>query len=255
MEESISPIQGAPTPTSTSLFSRLSNVFVSPGEVFDEVKSSPPQPANWIAPLVIAMIVGIIYTLVVFSQPAVIQQMQQAQEKKFQEMVDAKKMTQAQADKSVEAMQKFMNPAFMKIMGCAGSVVTSAGILFLVALVVWAVGLRALRGNFTYMKAVEVAGLATMIHVLGAIVAMLLAVIYGNMMITPGPVLLVSHFDPANVTHRILSALNVTSIWYVAVVSIGLAKLSGTTFAKAAVWLFGIWAVFTFLPILLLARK
>lgn len=254
MEESTSPTQETLAP-STSLLARLTNVFVAPGEVFDEVKSSPPRPANWVAPLVTAMLVGIIYTLVVFSQPAIIQQMQQAQEKKFQEMVDTGKMTQAQADKSVEAVQKFMNPTFMKIMGCAGSVVTSAAILFLAALVVWAVGLRALSGNFTYMKAVEVVGLTTMIHVLGAIVAMLLAVIYGNMMITPGPVLLVSHFDPANVTHRILSALNVVSIWYVAVVSIGLAKLSNSTFAKAAVWLFGIWAVFTFLPILLLARK
>ena len=255
MEESQPPsIQETPPP-STSLIARLMNVFVAPGEVFDEIKTSPPQPANWIVPLVLTMIVGVIYTLVVFSQPAVIQKMQEAQEKKFQEMVASGKMTQAQADQTIEAVQKWMSPGFMKIMGCVGSVVVSTAMLFLASLIFWAVGKRALHGNFTYMKAVEAVGLANTINVLGAIVAMLLAVIYGNMRMTLGPVLLVSPFDEANTMHRILSALNLTSIWYVAVASIALARLSGATFAKAAVWLFAIWAAFTLGPILAFGGK
>lgn len=256
MEESQPPsILETPPPPSTSLVSRLTNVFVAPGEVFDEIKSSPPQPGNWVVPLVLAMIAGVIYTLVVFSQPAVIQGMQQAQEKKFQEMVASGKMTQAQADQAIATTEKFMSPGFMKIMGCVGSTIVNAAILFLAALIFWAVGKRALHGNFTYMKAVEAVGLATMINVLGAIVAMLLATIYGNMMMTPGPVLLVSNFDAANKVHRFLSALSVTSLWYVAVASIALARLSGTTFAKAALWVFGIWALFTFGPILVFSGK
>jgi hypothetical protein len=199
--------------------------------------------------------VGVIYTLVVFSQPAVIQNLQQAQEKKFDEMVASGKMTQAQADQAIAAVEKWMNPGFMKIMGCIGTVVANAGILFLSALIFWAVGKRALRANFDYMKAVEAVGLATMINVLGAIVAMLLAVIYGNMMVTPGPALLVSNLDPANSGHRVLSALNVISLWHVAVASIALARLSGAKFAKAATWLFGIWVALTFGPILLSFRN
>ena len=170
-------------------------------------------------------------------------------------MVASGKMTQAQADQAIAAVQKFMSPGFMKIMGCAGAVVANVAILFLTAFIFWAVGKRALHGNFNYMKAVEAVGLATMINVLGEVVAMLLAVIYGNMMMTLGPALLVSHFDAANKVHRILSALNVMSLWYVAVSSIGLARLSGASFAKAALWLFGIWALFTFVPILVFAGK
>ena len=76
MEESQPPsIPETPPPPSTSLFSRLTNVFVAPADVFDEIKSSKPTTANWIVPLVLAMIAGVIYTLVVFSQPAVIQKM------------------------------------------------------------------------------------------------------------------------------------------------------------------------------------
>ena len=249
------PILETPGAPSTSLLSRLTNVFVAPGEVFDEIKSSKPTAANWSVPFVLAMIVGVIYTLVVFSQPAIIQQMQQAQEKKFEEMVASGKMTQADADKAIAALQKIMGPGLMKIMGCAGAIVVTAAFLFLAALIFWAVGRRALHGNFSYMKAVEAVGVASMINVVGTIVAMLLAVIYGNMMMTLGPALLVSHFDAANKVHRVLSALNVTSLWCVAVSSIALARFTGARFAKAALWLFGIWAVLTFVPILVFGGK
>jgi len=250
MEESLPPsIQETPPP-STSLLSRLTNVFVAPGEVFDEIKASPPQPINWVVPLILSMVVGVIYTLVVFSQPAISQKMREAQEEKFQELVEAKKMTQQDADRTIAIVQKAT-----KIMAPVFAIVGSAAMLFLSALIFWAVGLRALHGNFSYMKAVEALGLASMISILGAIVAMLLAVIYGNMMMTLGPALLIKPFDAANKVHRILSALNVMSLWYVAVASIALARLSGSSFAKAALWLFGIWAVFTFGPILAFGGK
>jgi hypothetical protein len=251
MDESQPPsISETPPPPQTSLAARLMNVFVSPGEVFDEIKSSPVKPANWVVPLILSMIIGVIYTLVVFSQPAVLQKIQEAQEQKFQKMVEQKKMTQEQADQMIAATQKWMGPGVMKIFGSVGAVVASAAILFLAALIFWAIGLRALRGNFNYMKAVEALGLASMISILGSIIAMLLAVIYGNMMMTLGPALLVKPLDAASKVHRALSALNVMSIWWIAVVSIALARLSGSSFTKAALWVFGIWAVLTFGPIL-----
>ena len=47
-----------PTPTdptlpapASSLAARLTNVFVSPGEVFEEVKVSPPTVSNWLVPV------------------------------------------------------------------------------------------------------------------------------------------------------------------------------------------------------------
>jgi hypothetical protein len=251
MEEPQPPsISETPTTVSTSLPSRLTNVFVSPGEVFDEVKSSPVKPANWVVPLILSMVVGVIYTFVVFSQPAISQKMREAQEEKFQELVEAKKMTQQDADRTIVIVQKVT-----KIMVPVFAIVGSAGILFLAALIFWAVGLRALGGHFDYMKAVEALGLASMISILGSIIAMLLAVIYGDMMMTLGPALLIKPLDAANKMHRILSALNVMSIWWLAVVSIALARLSGSSFVKAALWVFGIWAVLTFGPILAFGGK
>lgn len=256
MEETPSPpiLEDHGLPPS-SLLNRLTNIFVSPAEVFDEIKSSRPNSANWVVPLVLAIIAGVVYTLVVFSQPAVLHRMQEAQEKKFQDMVAAGKMTQPQADQTIATVQKYMSPGFMKLMGSLGAVFASAAMLFLVALVFWLVGKRAFHSDLNYTQSLEAVGVSTMINVLGAIVAMLLAVIYGNMFITLGPALLVKHFDAANKVHRILSALNLPSLWYVAVLSIGLARFTGASFLKSAVWLYAIWALLTLGPILIFGGK
>lgn len=240
------PLVGNSPAPSMSLVSRLTNVFVSPTEVFDEIKISRPKPANWLVPLTLAIIAGIAYTLVVFSQPGVIQRMQDAQEAKFQQMVTKGKMTQAQADQTLATVQKFIGPTFLKISGSFGTIAVNFAILFFGAFILWLIGTKAFHGNFLYMQAVESVAAAAMINVLGTIVALLLAVIYGNMSMTPGPVLLVSHFDPTNKFHLMLAALNVFMLWYLGVLSIALARLSGASFAKAAAWLYGIWAVLTF---------
>jgi hypothetical protein len=242
MEEPQAPLKTEhPSPAATSLGTRLTNVFVAPGEVIDEVKASPPTPANWWVPTVIAIIAGVIYTMVVFSQPGVLQNMRDAQEKKMQEMVAQGKMTQAQADQSSQITEKIMTPTNTRAIIILFVVIVNPVSLFLFAGVMWLIGRYVFHGNFEFMKTVEVTGLAAMISVVGAIVSMLLAVIYANPAMTPGPVLLVSHYDPNNKVHMLLSALNVMSLWYLGLLALGLARLSGATFWKAAMWLYGLW--------------
>ena len=105
---------------------------------------------------------------------------------------------------------------------------------FLWGLIVWLVGAKVLKGDFPYMKAVEVVGLANMISVLDAIVKTLLIVGLGNLYASPSLVLLVKDFDPQNTVHSLLAAVNVMTFWLLAVRAIGLARLSGASFAKAA---------------------
>ncbi len=238
-----------------SLTDRLMSVFVTPAEVFDEIKTSPPNSANWVVPLVCSMIVGIIYSLVVFSQPGIIQNMKDATEKKMEESVAAGKMTQKQADQAQETIGKIMSPTFFKVAGIVSSIFINTGLLFLVALIIWLLGKYGFHGDFGYLQAVETVSLAGMIYVMGGVVSMLLAVIYGNMSMTPGPVLLVGHFDPANKVHLILSAVNLISLWYVGVLALGLSRLSGGGFGKSALWLYGLWAVFTIGPICLFGGR
>jgi len=236
------PVEEVQRPAS-SLAGRLLNVFAAPGDVFDEIKTSTPSTANWLVALLLTCLVGIGYVFAVFSQESILQSMRETQENAMQKQVDAGKLTQQQADQRLELAQQFAGPTMIKVFGSVGVVVVNLVMLFFVALVVWLVGKLVFNGGFSYLKAMEVAGLAGTINILGGIVAMLLAVVMGNMAMTPGPVLLVHEFDPANKLHVFLGQLNVFMLWYIALLSLGLAKLGRVAYGRAAFWLFGVWAV------------
>ena len=235
------PVEAVQRPPS-SLISRLLNIYAAPGEVFDEIRTNKPSTANWLVPLLLTCLVGVIYSLAVFSQETILHSMREAQEKAMQKQVDAGKMTKQQADQALEVSERFMGPTLMKVFGSVGAVVANCVMLFLAALIIWLLGRWVFKNRFPYVKAMEVAGLAGTINILGGIVAMLLAVVMGNLAMSPGPVLLVHEFDPANKVHVFLSQLNVFMLWYIALLSLGLAKLCQTAFGKAAIWLLGLWA-------------
>ena len=219
------------------------NVFAAPGDVFEEIRTSTPSTANWLVPVLLACLVGVGYAFAVFSQESILQSLRETQEKAMQQRVDAGKMTRQQADQALSVSEQFIGPTMMKVFGSVGAVVANCAMLLLVALIIWLLGRWAFKNRFPYLKAMEVAGLAGTINILGGIVATLLAVVMGNMAMTPGPVLLVHEFDPANKLHALLAQLNVFMLWYLALLSFGLAKLCRVAFGKAALWLFGVWAV------------
>ena len=226
---------------STSLAARMANVFAAPGEVFDEVKNAPPSVANWLVPAVLLALVGIVYASVLFSQPSIQQQIREQQEQAIEQMVKDGKMTQAQADQALAAMEKFSGPTMMKVYGSFGAVIGSLIKILWWGFVVWILARWLFKVRVPYMKAVEVAGLAAMISVLGAIVSLLLAVTMGNMFATPSLALLVDDFSPTNKKHLLLGAVNFFNLWLVGVLAAGLARLGGVSFGKAALILFGFW--------------
>ena len=125
-------------------------------------------------------------------------------------------------------------------------VVTEAAKLFFSALILWMIAKFAFRAELRYMQFVEVTGLAMMIEALGLVISMGLACAYGSLLATPGPILLVGQIEVGNRIHSSLSALNVITLWQMGVMSVGMARLCGTTWIKSALWLFGIWAAMTF---------
>jgi hypothetical protein len=115
---------------------------------------------------------------------------------------------------------------------------------FFWGLILWLVGAKVLKGDFPFMKAVEVVGLVNMVSVLDVIVRTLLIIGLGNLYAAPGLVLLVKDFDPQNTVHGLLALVNLTTFWVLALRAIGLARLSSVSFTKAALWVFGIWVAY-----------
>jgi len=230
-----------PQPATTSLIARLMNVFAMPGEVFEEVKTAPPTTGNWLVPVLMNAIVGAIAAIILMSQPAILQGIREKQEAQFQKMVEQGKMSQADADKAMVVAEKFTGPTLMKITGVVDSVVASFAALFWWTTVLWLLGRYFLRTEFGYIKAMETAGLASMIGVLGAIVTLLLQINFSNLTTSPSLGLLVDNFDAKKVSHLVLAAVNVFGIWRVFVESIALARLANVPLLRSASVMIPVW--------------
>jgi hypothetical protein len=228
------------TPPRTSLAARLLNVFSIPGDVFTEVRSAPGSVANWLVPVLLAAFTGALAAIIMFSQPAIQQQLREAQTKAMDQKVKDGKMTQAQADQAGEIIDKFMGPTMLKLFGAIGATVVSIARVLWWALVLWLLGRWFLKARFGYGKTMEIAGLAMMISVLGTIVTVLLQVNMARMFATPSLGLVVTDFDATRKSHLLLGAVNVFSLWQVGVFSIGLSKIAGVPFLRSS------WLVFTY---------
>lgn len=240
------PSQTVETPTQSaqtmSLFGRLMNVYAAPGEVFETIRRAPPAASNWLAPVLLACAVGVIHVWVMFSQPAIQQQMRTQQAVRFEKLVADGRMTAEQAEQA-QAQMGDTPILIAKIAGSFGAVFFSFVWLFFLSLVLWLLARWVFKARFAYMKTVEVVGLCTMIGVLGGIVTLLVVVATGNMFMTPSPALLIPDFDTQNKIHLLVSSLNLVTLWYVGVLSMGLSKLTGKSFVTAALWLYGGWAL------------
>jgi hypothetical protein len=234
--ESVEPV--GPRQPSMSLFARLLNVFAVPGEVFDDVKASVPSIANWLAPAFLYLVVGVVGALLISSQPAVQQQIRDMQDRMIQKMVDKGMLSKEQAER-----QQAGSAVGAKV----GAVLTPAFTAFagpvIWALIIWLLGAKLLRAKFDFIKALEVAGLANAIAILGEIVHTLLVVGLGDMFASASPTLLMKNADPQKPSFALAAVFNITTIWLLAVRSIGLARLAGVPFVRAAWWIFGIWIV------------
>lgn len=225
-----------------SLGARLANVFAVPGDVFETVKAGTPSLANWLVPLLLSCLAGVIHTILIFSQDVTLHQIQELQERSIQKRLE--KLSKADAEKTREVMERFLSPAFLKITGSIGAVGWAGLSLFLTGLFLWLVGTRMLKGTFSLRQAMEVGGLAGMIGVLGSVVTTLLVAGMGNIMLTPGPALLVSDFDVKSKLHLALASINVMTFWHLGVLTVGLAKLSAASCKEAALWVFVPWAIY-----------
>lgn len=237
LPQSEMPVAIVPT---MSLAARLLNVFAIPGDVFAEVKAARSAAANWLVPLMFLSLIGALAAIIIMSQPAIQQQMREAQTKALDQKVKAGKMTQAQADQAIEIMDKFMGPTMWKVAGAVGAVVVNTLRWLWWALMLWLLGRWLLKAEFNFGKSLEIVGLALMISVLGTLVTVLLQVNFARIFATPSLAFVVNDFDATRKSHLMLGAINVFSIWQVVVFSIGLSRLAGAPFLRAA------WVVFTY---------
>lgn len=234
--------------TEMSFSDKFIGILSSPGEVFQSIAATPPKTSNWLVPLSLAIIVSIIFTFVVFTQPAIQNEMIAAQAKQFEKNIAEGKMTQEQADRAME-FSKPGSPMFL-IFGSIGAVVIFFVAIFAYALVYWLAGKIMYKSTLGYTKILEVNGLAMFITPVAILLSMVLIVAMESLYAQPSAALLVSDFDPQDKMHKALAALNLFEFWSMAVTGIGLSKVWNVSFGKGLGVVVTVWVVWTAIKIL-----
>ena len=240
MPEEIIP-QSASTEMSFS--DKFVGILSSPGEVYQSITTTEAKTSNWAIPLVLAIVISLIFTFVVFTQPAIQDQMKETQYKAMQERVAEGKMTQEQMDRAMEFSQPG-SPMFL-IFGSVGVIVVLAVALFAYALVYWLIGKIAFKSAVGYTKVLEVNGLALYITAIATILTMIMVVAMGSIHATPSGTLFLSNFDPQNKLHRLLGAVNILDFWVLFVTGVGLSKVWNVSLGKSLGAVGVVWVIWT----------
>jgi hypothetical protein len=227
-----------------SFSDKFVGILSSPGEVFDNVAKNPEkQNSNWVVPLIITIVMTIAFTLIVFTQPPIQDQMHETQLKAMQKSVAEGKMTQEQMDKAME-MSKPGSPMFL-IFGSVGAVVVVFVMVFAYSGVYWIGGKVVFKFSTSFSKVLEVYGLSLFIGVLGALVTIVLIVAMGSLYAQPGLALAIKDFDPTNKVHKLMSAINIFEFWQMYVIGVGLSKIWSTPLGKSLTIVGGVWVIWT----------
>jgi hypothetical protein len=249
MEEPLPVLESprdVPKPPAMSLAARLVNVFAMPGDVFAGVKASHICVGNWLVPALLSAVVGVIAAIVIVSQPSMQRQMRDLtdrQAKVMKQQVEAGKVTQADVDRALAIARAIFAPTTLKVLGGMAAALVGVARVFWWAFVLWLLGRLFLKVRFGYLKTLEVVGLGLMISVLGTIVTLLLMVNLPRLLSTPSLALAISDVDASRISPLLLVASSVFSFWLVGVFSVGLAKLAGVPFLRAAWFVLAAWLI------------
>lgn len=215
------------TAEDSSMGSTITNVFAAPSEAFQGLSSNAPKATNWVLPLILMSLLGILFVYLIFSNETIKTQIFDMQAQQFDKAVAEGKMTQQQADQVRDQMQQTGLGMFMAF-GSIPILIFTAAYFFVGALFLWLSVKIFWKSPLKYGKFLEAYGIATWIGILGTVVTMGMVLGMNSMFSTPSLGLLFGDaFDPANTMHKFASAVNVFSVWQAVVTGIGLSSLAG----------------------------
>ncbi|MBI4427953.1 MAG: YIP1 family protein [Ignavibacteriales bacterium] len=240
-----------PTDSTPSMMSKLLNIFTSPHEAFERISTSPSKASSWLFPFLAAFAISVLIAYLLVANEALRAQMIDQQAQAVQKMVESGRMTQQQADASIDRMETMGGGMFITF-GILGALVFLCIYYFGGSLFLWLAGKLALKSTAGYGKYLEVYGMSAWVGVLGAIITVLLMVGLSSLYASPSAALaILSEYDASNNMHKVLSSLNLFSVWQASVVGIGLSKLTGKPLRMSLGVSFGLWVVWVVVSVLL----
>jgi len=230
----------------------IMNVFASPAEAYEGIRTSPTRASVWVVPLLLTFVLSIGSIWFTFTNESIRSQIVEQQRERMQEQIQSGKITQERADQILEGMEK--GSGMMIAFGIIGAGIMLCVTVFVGALFLWLIGKLALKAEAGYGKYLELWGSSLWIGILGGIVTLLLLMAFNSMYASPSAALAVmSSYSPKNSLHRLLTSLNVFSIWQMVVVGIGLSKFSGKSMGAGIGASLALWIAWVLISVFALA--
>ncbi|MDA0986270.1 MAG: YIP1 family protein [Bacteroidetes bacterium] len=227
-----------------SHFDKLTTIFSSPSEVFDDIVDAEKNASNYWIPFLYTIVVGLIFTFVVFSDSAIQYQMDELSKNRIENLVTNGKMTQEQAEKAIEGNPAKTGSNMFLIFSSVGYVFTMLVTLFGSAFLFWLVGKIIFKSASTFGKYSEVIGSSMYILVASTLITMMTVLMKSSIYATPSLAFFIEEYDFTNKLHLLYSSIDLTTIWYLSVLAIGLKKLYNTTLLKTGLTVLTIWGVY-----------
>lgn len=241
-----------PSAPTISFSDIIINVFSSPAEAFEGIRTSPTRASVWLIPLIVLLLLSAASIWTIFSNSTLREQALQAQKERIQEQARTGQMPQEQADRALEQMEG--GGGMMAAIGIVFGTLTLAIVFFVTALVFWLVGKFALKAEGGYGKYLELWGASQWIGALGGIITLLMIIAMNSLYASPsGALAVLQNFSRHDTTHRLLASLNIFSIWQMVVVGIGLAKFAGKPSGTGIGVALGLWVAWVLISVFALA--
>ncbi|HTO94018.1 MAG TPA: YIP1 family protein [Bacteroidota bacterium] len=235
-----------------SFTDKLAGIFSSPGDVYENVRQTPPTSSNWFLPVVILVVIGLIMAYVLTTNPTLADQMKriasEQMEKGLQKQIAAGKMTQEQANQARDQMESFGSKGPL-IFSYVSAVVGPFLLVFIPGLVYWLLGKWVMKVSVPFMKVAEVVGLTLFIASLESIITLILQIGMNSVFASPSLAIFISNFSLDNTMHALASKINIFTIWTLIVTSIGLARLFMKDMPKVLVLVFALWILWTVITV------
>ncbi|HUN66085.1 MAG TPA: hypothetical protein VMW43_08270 [Bacteroidota bacterium] len=242
-ETAIQPQTVAPT----SFMTRAVNVFTAPGELFSEISVAPPRTSSWLIPYILMLVMAVLATYAILSNPALRQQIFDIQERAMKEKVASGQLTQQQFDQISSSMES-SGPVLFLIFGAGGQILLVSATLFGLPLLLMLITRLGLKTPVGYGKLLESFGLTTLIGLLGTIITILLMNLLNTIYATPGPVLaFLGSYDPLKTGDRLIGSVNIFTLWETGVLGIAVSRLTGKSAGTGLGLMYLLWALWVVL--------
>lgn len=232
---------------------KMVGVITEPISTFSKMSKEAAQTKDWIIPLLLFIVVLIISTILMQTNPqikyALLEKQMEQVEKGLDEAVKNGQMTQDQADERLEQTRGFMENAgaTMLIPQVIGILIVSFIVFFVVSGYYFVISKFGLKGNGSYKESMVGYGLPFYIAGIQVIFMLILSMLL-NKMFTDTSVGSFIGADKTELLGFLLGKVDPFSIWFYIVVGIGLSKMFKAENCKNYVaMVIASWLVFSIL--------